>query len=249
MLPSASMCSDYLDYEYQQWIASRRQAILERMQCACQKAGRRLEDIELVAVSKTVSPSAVASAYLAGYTHFAENRVQELAHKVKSLEAFAFSDMRFDMIGNLQTNKINATLQYATCIQSVSSMKLASAINARAQKQNIIMPCLLEVNISQEQTKSGFSVSDLKAHIEELSQLKYIHFEGLMTMAPKNNAYMAHTVFEKADKLADEINQISDLCLHTRSYGMSDDFEIALEHGANLIRLGRVVFDPEYIFA
>ena len=232
----------------------RREEILDRMERALAKSGRAASDAELMAVSKTVDVDAVDAALRAGYRLFGENRPQELARKV---DALAVRDdlppYRFDMIGNLQTNKINSVLGRDGLIHSVSSEKLACAVSERASRAMgegaLAGPqkVLLEVNVSGEESKSGFAPDELRARADEIASLPGIEVEGLMTMAPQGDPARARSTFSGLRELADELaSQVPGLALHELSMGMSEDFELALEEGSTLVRLGRVVFDPQF---
>ena len=157
------------------------------------------------------------------------------------------------MIGNLQTNKINAVLGAAELIHSVGSLHLAQAISSRAVRKieagELSAPqrVLIEVNVSGEESKGGFSPDEVRAAAGELAELEGICVQGLMTMAPRGNKDVARRTFAGLRELRDELETAHpDLCLPELSCGMSEDFEPALEEGSTLVRLGRVVFSPEF---
>ena len=239
---------------YLEMITRRREAIMERVEAALDRVGRPRDAARLIAVSKTVDVPETVAAIEAGYRHFAENRPQELVRKIAGLaEHPELPDVRFDMIGNLQTNKINAVLGSATLIHSVRSLHLAEAISSRAERKIAAgelagpQPVLIEVNVSGEESKSGFAPDELRAHTGELMELSGIRIEGLMTMAPRGDKGVARRTFAGLRELRDELEQNHpDLHLPELSCGMSEDFEVALEEGSTLIRLGRVVFSPEF---
>lgn len=235
--------------QYQEFLSQRRSQILQRIEAACQRVGRSSEDVAVYAVSKMVDAAQVRQAMVAGYTHFAENRPQELVRKLADFEAAGLIPPPFDMIGNLQKNKINAVLGAATRIQSVSSVHLAEAISARAQEKNLVVPVLFEVNVSGEPTKSGFAPEELAQRMEHLLDLDGICPEGLMTMAPAHEPAEDRVTFSSLKGLRDSLETNTAASLPVLSCGMSDDFEIAIEEGATLVRLGRVVFDPSYELA
>lgn len=236
----------------------RREEILVRMDAALQKSGRTFADVELIAVSKTVDVEHVAAAIAAGYRVFGENRPQELGRKIEGLQRLRASgedipNVRFDMIGNLQTNKINAVLGRASLIHSISSLHLAEAVSSRARRRiedGLLagpQPVLLEVNVSGEETKSGFSVAEVRDALPQLQTLCGIRVCGLMTMAPRGDKNVARATFAGLRELRDELSAAyPNLSLSQLSCGMSEDFEIALEEGSTLVRLGRVVFDPAF---
>lgn len=247
-----------MDTSLQDQLRRRREEILSRMDAALSKSGRSLADIELIAVSKTVDVDCVRAAIAAGYRSFGENRPQELVRKIGGLEQMrAGGDdvpaVRFDMIGNLQTNKINAVLGRADLVHSISSLHLAEAVSSRASKRmddgllDAPQPVLLEVNVSGEETKSGFSVAEVREAAPILQSLCGIRVCGLMTMAPRGDKNVARATFAGLRELRDELSsEYPDLCLDELSCGMSEDFEIALEEGSTIVRLGRVVFDPAF---
>lgn len=243
-------------------IADRRARILERVEAACERAGRTSDEVKVMTVSKTVDVPQVLAAIRAGYRLFGENRPQELARKLEGLaaaardgavEGISLDALRFDMIGNLQTNKINAVLGRAACIHSISSVHLAEAVASRAARRVAAgelaapQPVLLEVNVSGEASKSGFAPDELRAAFPGLLELEGIRISGLMTMAPQGDAQTARRTFAGLRELRDELaaaHPAADLA--ELSCGMSEDFELAIEEGSTLVRLGRVAFDPGF---
>lgn len=229
---------------YAAFVRNRREELLERMAQAAARAGRSADEVTLLAVSKTVDVPQVLAACGAGYTVFGENRPQELKRKVDALRGVV--DVRFDMIGNLQTNKINKVLGNATLVHSVSSQHLAEAIASRARTRNMSVRCLLEVNVSGEASKSGASVDEARRIAHAMCALDGVAFEGLMTMAPAANPDAARRAFSGLRELRDELRMQVGMELPVLSCGMSGDYEIAIEEGSTVVRLGRVVFDPSY---
>lgn len=229
------------------FLRERREELLGRIAEAARRASRDADEVTLLAVSKTVGSRDVAAAHMAGYDVFGENRPQELRQKVHGLAVMAgFKDLRFDMIGNLQTNKINMVLELATLIHSVSSVHLAEAINRRATDHGMVARCLLEVNVSGEASKSGLAPQDVPQAMDAVMHMEGLALEGLMTMAPANDVRAAHLSFGGLRELRDDLRTRTGLSLPVLSCGMSDDFEIAVEEGSTLVRLGRIVFDPDY---
>lgn len=242
-----------MDERYAARIAERREEILGRMDAALAASGRAREDATLVAVSKTVGVDEVVAAIDAGYRVFGENRPQELNRKLEGLSLRPdVPPVRFDMIGNLQTNKINAVLGRVELVHSIGSLHLARSLAARAERRleagELVAPqsILIEVNVSGEETKGGFAPSELRAAFGELQSLCGIRIEGLMTMAPRGDKDRARACFSGLRKLRDELSRESGLPLRELSCGMSEDFEVALEEGSTIVRLGRVVFDPSF---
>ena len=233
---------------FEAFIAQRRAELLERIGSAARRASRDPRDVTLVAVSKTVDVDGVVAAWRAGYRSFAENRPQELTRKLAGLAAHPeVGPVRFDLIGNLQTNKINQVLAARPAlIHSISSLHLATAVSKRAVAHGLEVPALLEVNVSGEATKSGFTPQGVRAALDELLGLPGLRIEGLMGMAPAADASEARRTFSGLRALRDELAPATDNGLPELSCGMSGDFEIAVEEGATLVRLGRIVFSPEY---
>ena len=236
-----------MEESYRAFLSERRELILERVREACRRAGRDVSEVDAVAVSKTVGPDEVRAAFEAGWKRFAENRPQELNRKLAALaEGPDMPDMSFDMIGNLQTNKINQVLGKARLIHSVSSFHLAEAISKRAADRGAVARVLLEVNVSGEASKSGFTPDEARASMDGICALPGLAVCGLMTMAPLGEADLARRTFSGLRELRDELRLRSGLGLTTLSCGMSNDFPIAIEEGSTLIRPGRIVFSEDY---
>ena len=235
---------------YAAFISARLAALRSQVDDACARAGRDPREVELLAVSKTVGPEEVRLAIAAGQRLFGENRPQELSRKLTALsESGELDSIRFDMIGNLQKNKINQVLGNVELIHSVSSLHLAQAISKRAEARGITAKVLLEVNVSGEGSKSGFAPDEVRSQVEEVLALGGLQVEGLMTMAPAHDASEARRTFAGLRELADELRVRTGLPLRVLSCGMSDDFQIAVEEGSTLVRLGRIVFDENYPLA
>lgn len=234
--------------QYADGLARRRENIYARIDKACNKAGRSRDEVKVLAVSKTVSVNEVLAAIEVGYRYFGENRPQELAHKLDALSHVdGLPPVRFDMIGNLQTNKINSVLGRAELVHSISSYHLAQAVSERAERRGMVQDVLLEVNVSGEASKSGFSPDEVRVVLGDLLDLHGICIKGLMTMAPRGDVSRAHKTFAGLRELRDEfIAKVPELELSELSCGMSEDFEAAIEEGSTLVRLGRVVFSPDF---
>ena len=242
-----------MNASYANDIVERRAEILARMDAALAVSGRTSGDATLVAVSKTVGVGEVLAAIDAGYRVFGENRPQELNRKLEGLSAVHdLPDVRFDMIGNLQTNKINAVLGRVGLVHSIGSLHLACAVASRVERRmetdelDVPQDVLIEVNVSGEETKGGFSPADLRREFNELQGLCGIRIKGLMTMAPRGDKDTSRACFAGLRELRDELSRESGLPLSELSCGMSEDFEVALEEGSTIVRLGRVVFDPSF---
>ena len=213
----------------------------ERIQAACDRSGRKREDVLLVAVSKTKPVEMIEEVMTAGIVDFGENTPQELRDKYEVLP----QNLRFHMIGHLQTNKIKYVIDRVVLIHSIDSIHLAEAVNAEAKKHNRIMPVLVEVNVAQEESKSGFLVEKTENAIREIAKLSNIRVEGLMTIAPfVENAEENRQYFVKLRKLSVDIaaKNIDNVTMHHLSMGMTGDYEVAIEEGATMVRVGTGIF-------
>lgn len=231
---------------YEHFLALRLHEIYRRIAEAAARAGRDASEVEAIAVSKTVDADAVLLAKRVGWGVFGENRPQELQRKLEAIASAGGAPICFDMIGNLQKNKINQVIGRVRLIHSISSAHLAEAVSTRCEARGIVADVLLETNVSGERSKSGFSPDELRAAVEEVVALPGIRVRGLMTMAPAGDADAARATFSGLRELACELRGRTGLPLDVLSCGMSDDFEIAVEEGSTLVRLGRCVFDPGY---
>ena len=241
---------DEKDVTYEQFLRERRAEIRARLAAAAARAGRGADEVTAIAVSKTVGPDEVLLAWRAGWRAFGENRPQELTRKLAAAAGHPeMAGVRFDMIGNLQKNKINQVIGRVALIHSVSSAHLAEAISTRCEARGIVADALLEVNVSGEASKSGFAPDELRAAVEGIVALPGLSVRGLMTMAPAGDADAARRTFSGLRELAEELRGRTGLALPALSCGMSDDFEIAVEEGSTLVRLGRCVFDRGYNLA
>jgi pyridoxal phosphate enzyme (YggS family) len=236
------------DESYAAFLVKRREEILQRIAEAAARAGRNPSEVELLAVSKTVDVPQVDLAWRAGYRAFGENRPQELVRKLDGISAYPeMAGVRFDMIGHLQTNKVREVVGNVTLIHSVSSLHLAEAISKRGVGHNLTSDVLLEVNVSGEESKSGFSPDEVRASFGDILALPALRVHGLMTMAPAHDMDVARRTFSGLRELRDELAARVGLELPVLSCGMSDDFPIAVEEGSTIVRLGRTVFDPRYV--
>jgi PLP dependent protein len=208
-------------------------ALKERIAQACRRTGRPVDDITLIAVTKTVDALTIEKAFNLGIRNFGENRVQEAEIKIRALSHLQ-PPPAWHMIGHLQSNKVKTALELFYMVQSVDSLAIAGMLNRRAVKR---LPVLLEVNIGGEQTKSGFSPSEIEKGFIEISRLANLEIKGLMTVAPPlDEAEKVRGYFRRLRELRDSFG------LEHLSMGMSDDFETAIEEGATMIRIGRALF-------
>ena len=209
-----------------------------RIANACERAGRSPDEVTLVAITKTHDAAAVRAAFEAGIRHFGENRVQEADTKLAELEDVK-SQSTWHMVGHLQTNKVKTAVGLFDIIQSVDSVKLADLLNRNTAKP---LPILLEVNVAEEETKSGFEITELDSAMSQIGKMTSIEIRGLMTIAPwMNDLEEVRPVFRRLKEVADA-QGLSEL-----SMGMTDDFEVAIEEGATLVRVGRAIFGQRRI--
>ncbi|MCX6009145.1 MAG: YggS family pyridoxal phosphate-dependent enzyme [Chloroflexi bacterium] len=200
---------------------------------ACERSNRSPGEITLVAVTKVVGISAIRAAFDCGLRDFGENRVQEAEGKIGQLSDLK-PDVTWHMVGHLQSNKAKTALELFDIIHSVDSIKLAENLSRRVEKT---LPVLLQVNVSGEATKSGFAVNEVGAAVEGVRQLPNLKVMGLMTIAPLvKDIEKARPVFRKLRELRDFLG------LEHLSMGMTDDFEVAIEEGATMLRIGRAIF-------
>lgn len=225
--------------ESRQRIADNLAAVEERLQAACRRAGRERREVALVAVTKTVSAEVAALLPGLGVYDLGESRPQELWRKAAFLK-----DVRWHLIGHLQRNKIERTLPLIQRIHSLDSLRLLDALEEACRRRSRVLPALLEVNASREPNKHGFAPEEVPGLAARLAELKHVRIEGLMTMAaheedPERTRPTFAALRALRDRLAAELGRP----LPQLSMGMSNDFEIAVEEGATLARLGTVLFD------
>ena len=220
-------------------ISTRIKVVEERIARIAETCGRRPTEISLIAVSKSQTAEMVREALDAGQLLFGENRVQELIAKVPLLP----SSIHWHFIGHLQKNKIRKVLPLVDLVHGVDSMELALEIDRIAAELGLFPRVLLEVNVSGEATKFGFTPEEARRDAPRLLALPRVQWEGLMTIAPLVDAAdKARPFFAQLRILRDQIAAENQIALPTLSMGMSDDFEAAIEEGATLIRLGTAIF-------
>ena len=205
------------------------------------RSKENLDNVSLIAVSKTKPISMLEKAYEAGVRDFGENKVQEILEKYPVLP----KDIHWHMIGHLQRNKVKYIIDKVSLIHSVDSIRLAEEINKEAEKHNIIMPVLIEVNIADEDSKYGFKIEEVKEVIYKISSLKNIRIKGLMTVAPfVENPEENRVHFKLLKQLSVDImrENIDNVCMDILSMGMTGDYEVAIEEGANMVRIGTGIF-------
>ena len=220
-------------------LAANLAALRARLAAACARAGRDAASVTLLAVSKFQPPEAVRAALDAGLVHFGESRVQEAKAKIPLCPGRA----RWHMIGHLQSNKCRDAVALFELVQSVDSLALAQELDRQCEKAAKTLPVLLEVNVAGEASKFGYAPARMLAEFRELSALPRLEVHGLMTIAPYTpTPERVRPVFRRLRELRGECEQILGAPLPHLSMGMSGDFEIAIEEGATIVRVGTALF-------
>ncbi len=215
--------------------------VQENIKKACKKAGRSTDEVTLIAVSKTKPVEMLQEIYDEGIREFGENKVQEMCSKMEVMP----SDIRWNMIGHLQTNKVKYIVGKTSLIHSVDSLHLAKEIQKQAVKNDVICDILVEVNIAGEETKFGTSRDEAIALVEEIAKLDHIRIKGLMTIAPfvddpeDNREYFKAIKQLSVDIAAKNIDNVS---MNVLSMGMTGDYTVAIEEGATMVRVGTGIF-------
>jgi hypothetical protein len=216
-----------------QTIAERVEEVQRRIERSCERSNRSPDEVTLIAITKGVPAQAIRQAAAAGIRHFGENRVQEAEAKRSDLLNLP-GDVRWHMVGHLQTNKVKPAILLFDIIHSVDSLPLAEAISRRASSRR---PLFLEVNVSNEPSKFGVSLDDLTDQYGAVRALPNIEVQGLMTIAPQaDDPEQVRPVFRRLSSAAHALG------LSGLSMGMSGDFEVAVEEGATHVRIGRALF-------
>ncbi len=216
------------------------EGIQARIEKAAARSGRKASDIILLAVSKTVDTDMIRQAYDLGLRHFGENRVQELQRKIMSLP-----EAHWHMIGRLQTNKVKDLVDKVQLIHSLDRWRLAEEMDKRGQQAGLEVPALIEVNISGEKQKAGFAINEVELLLEEAARFKSLRIYGFMTMAPlTGDAELSRPIFRELAHMKKRLerNTYANVELKYLSMGMSDDFEVAIEEGTNIVRIGTALF-------
>ena len=226
-------------------IAENLKYVNERIQKSCLKAGRDEKEVTLIAVSKTKPVSDLMEAYQEGCREFGENKVQELVDKYEVMP----KDIHWHMIGHLQTNKVKYIVDKVTMIHSVDSIKLAREISKEAQKKQVTVSILIEVNVAEEESKFGVSMEEAEPLIRKIALLDGIKICGLMTIAPyvedeeKNRQYFADLKQLSVDIATKNIDNVS---MNVLSMGMTGDYAVAIEEGATYVRVGTGIFGERH---
>ena len=217
--------------------------VKERIAKAALSKGRDPSDILLVAVSKTVEPERILEAVEAGVTDLGENRVQEARDKIEALGRIA----RWHLIGTLQKNKAKYAVRLFDMIQSLDSVSLAQELEKRAAKEGRQMEVLVEVKTSFEETKHGVEPAHVEELVKEILQKEHLVFKGLMTIAPYvDDPELARPYFRQLRVLRDQLEERLGIPVEHLSMGMSNDFEVAIQEGATMVRIGTAIFGPRF---
>ncbi len=221
-------------------LVSQYDSVLERVNESRKRAGRE-DEVTLIAVSKTHPAEDIQTLYDHGVREFGENKVQELVDKYEQLP----KDIKWHLIGHLQRNKVKYIVDKVCLIHSVDSLRLAEEISSQAGKKGLVCDILLEVNVAQEESKFGMSLAEAPALAEQIAALPGVRIRGLMTIAPfVEDAQENREFFAKLKQLSVDIMQknIDNVSMDFLSMGMTGDFEVAIEEGANLVRVGTAIF-------
>lgn len=215
--------------------------VRQNIEAACKKSGRNPEEITLIAVSKTKPYTDIEEALPSGILDYGENKVQELSEKYDILP----KDIRWHMIGHLQRNKVKYLVGKVSLIHSVDSLRLANQIETEFAKKDMIANVLIEVNMAEEESKFGVSAGDTLELVKAMSILPHLRIQGLMTIAPyTDNPETNREYFSKMKKLSVDIREknIDNVNMNVLSMGMTGDYQVAIEEGATMIRVGTGIF-------
>ena len=215
--------------------------VYENIERACKRCNRDPREVTLISVSKTKPNEMLMEAYNAGARVFGENKVQEMTSKHEDLP----DDIRWHMIGHLQRNKVKYLAPYVELIHSVDSYRLAEEISIQAQKNKRIIPILIEVNVADEESKFGVKKDETKLLVREISELPGVKVSGLMTVAPYvENSEENRPYFALLRQISVDIQEknIDNVDMNILSMGMTGDYEVAIEEGATMVRVGTGIF-------
>ena len=215
--------------------------VRQNIRNACERSGRKVEDVTLIAVSKTKPVPMLQEAYDAGARDFGENKVQEILEKEPQLP----SDIRWHMIGHLQKNKVRQVIDKAVLIHSVDTVGLPEQIEKEAVKRDLDVSILLEVNVAGEESKFGFAPEEVEEAAREIAKYPHVHIQGLMTIAPfVENSEENRGVFKKLYELYVDMKRknIDNVTMNVLSMGMTGDYQTAIEEGATMVRVGTGIF-------
>ncbi|NLC67273.1 MAG: YggS family pyridoxal phosphate-dependent enzyme [Clostridiaceae bacterium] len=224
--------------------------VRERIERAARRAGRNPDEVKIIAVTKGVEPAGIIEAIDAGIFDLGENRVQEMLGKQAALKDMVNRPVNWHMIGHLQNNKVKYLAGSVSMIHSLDSMKLAREIDKKAEMAGKVMDVLVQVNVAEEETKFGLKKHEVLDFIKEISTCRNMKVRGLMAIAPYvENPEDARLVFRELRKLFIDIGRknIDNIDMDYLSMGMSKDFEVAVEEGANIVRIGTAIFGKRQV--
>ena len=232
-------------------ISGNLETVRENIRKACEKAGRSPQEVTLIAVSKTNPAASVIDAVTeGGQLVFGENKVQELCEKMDEVsEALPGQKLMWHMIGHLQRNKVKYLMGRVELIHSVDSLRLAEEIDKESKKAGIISPILLEVNMAEEESKFGLKAPEVKPLLQQLSSLEHIRVEGLMTIAPfVTDPEENRPIFRRMHELFIDIKgeNMDNINMNILSMGMTGDYQVAVEEGATMVRVGTGIFGARH---
>ena len=213
----------------------------QNIQKACARSGRDRSEVQLIAVSKTKPVEMLMEAYDCQIRDFGENKPQEIREKFPQLP----EDIRWHMIGHLQRNKVKYIVDKVALIHSVDSLRLAETIEHEAAKHNVTVPVLIEVNVAQEESKFGLKTEEVLSLVESVAAFPHIHIKGLMTIAPYvENPEENRGIFRQLKKLSVDIaaKNINNVNMSVLSMGMTGDYQVAVQEGATMVRVGTGIF-------
>lgn len=213
----------------------------EKIRAACSRSGRAREEVTLIAVSKTKPAEQIEEVYNLGHREFGENKVQEMTEKYEVMP----KDIRWHLIGHLQRNKVKYIVDKACLIHSVDSLRLAQTISDEAVKKNCTVSVLLEVNVAQEESKFGMTCEEVPELVQKIAELPNVKVCGLMTIAPfVSDPEENRQIFRDLKQLSVDIERknINNVSMRILSMGMTNDYEVAIEEGATMVRVGTGIF-------
>ena len=222
-------------------LQSQYEEVQKRIDAACARCGRDRSEVTLIAVSKTKPVEMLEEIYALGERNFGENKVQELTGKYEVMP----KDVHWHMIGHLQRNKVKYIVDKAAMIHSVDSLRLAQTIEQEAAKRGVRVPVLFEVNVAQEETKFGLKTEEVLPLVQAVAEFPHVEIRGLMTIAPYvNNPEDNRGIFRELKKLSVDIaaKNINNVTMSVLSMGMTGDYEVAVQEGATMVRVGTGIF-------
>lgn len=242
MLKKEGLCFKMVD---EKTILSNLYNLRENIQKIASKTNRSFEDIKVVIASKNIEVDKVKLVLERGFNNLGENKVQEFTKKYDII----VNNVNWHFIGRVQSNKVKYLIDKVSLIHSLDRLSLAKELNRQAENKNIVVEALIQLNLTKEETKTGVYEENLDKFIENIARLNNLKIKGFMTMGPNTqDVYKSRKIFERARTIFVEIlsNKQYNLDIEYLSMGMSDDYELALEEGSNMIRVGSTIFGSRY---